>query len=110
MNTIFHIDEPTKWPMIFSNVPHMHEWMIANNDPGKIEVLVNGEAITKTTQSSDIDLNQLIKLGVEVAVCNNSMNQRNITKDDLQPGLTIVPVGVVELAQKQQQGYSYIRP
>ncbi len=110
MNTIFHINESAKWPMIFSNVNHMHEWMVDNSDNGKIEVLVNGPAVSDVVTDSKVDLSPLTDIGITIAVCNNSLVQRNIETNSLQPNLTVVPVGVVELATKQLEGFAYIKP
>lgn len=34
----------------------------------------------------------------------------NITKEQIASFVTIVPAGVLELAEKQAQGYAYIKP
>ena len=39
-----------------------------------------------------------------------TMTAQKITKSDMLPNISYVPAGVVELMQKQQQGYAYIRP
>ncbi|MCY9807240.1 DsrE family protein [Lentilactobacillus senioris] len=110
MNTIFHIDEINKWPTLLSNVNHMHEWMQSTKTAGTIEVLVNGSAVSAVVKNSDINLSQLTNMGIMVAVCNNSLVQRDIKTDSLQANLQVVPVGVVELACKQSEGYAYIKP
>lgn len=110
MNTIFHINESNKWSTIYSNVKHMHEWMTTNKISGTVEVLINGQAVSETVAGSNINLSQLIELGTVVAVCNNSLVQQNIQTNSLQSDLQIVPVGVVELATKQIEGYAYIKP
>ena len=47
--------------------------------------------------------------GITFAACNNTMNNRNIKKEDLLPQAIIVPAAVIELAIKQQEGWSYFR-
>jgi intracellular sulfur oxidation DsrE/DsrF family protein len=41
--------------------------------------------------------------------CDNIANQK-LTKDDMLPKIGYVKAGVVEIMQKQQQGYAYVRP
>lgn len=40
----------------------------------------------------------------------NSMTNQKINKDDMLPKIGYVKAGVVEIMQKQQQGYAYVRP
>ncbi|GAK30235.1 hypothetical protein WOSG25_020300 [Weissella oryzae SG25] len=110
LSTIFHIDERAKWSTVLSNLHHMVEWMDNNNNDGTVELLVNGEAVVDSLKNSKQDLSALVELGIDVRICRNSMSQRNILDDDLQNDLKIVPSGVVELALKQQEGFSYIKP
>ena len=47
--------------------------------------------------------------GMVFAACNNTMKNRNITKEDLLSQAVVVPSAIVELATKQEQGWSYFR-
>jgi intracellular sulfur oxidation DsrE/DsrF family protein len=38
------------------------------------------------------------------------MTNNKIAKDDMLPKIGYVKAGVVEIMQKQQQGYAYLRP
>ncbi len=49
------------------------------------------------------------KKGVVFAACNHSMNSRKVTKADLLSEAVVVPSAVIELALKQEQGWSYFR-
>lgn len=107
MNVIFHIDEVEKWQMVISNVKNFRKEVLK----GKIVVLVNGEAVIALLENSSFSLSVLTNLpDVEVEVCQNSLHQYNIAKQQLQPTLEQVPSGVVELARKQSEGYAYIKP
>lgn len=107
MNVIFHIDDIEKWPIMISNVKNFRK-EIPN---GKIEVLVNGEAVESLMIHSPVTISVLTELPeVEIVVCQNSLNQRKIINEDLQPQLMKVSSGVVELVQKQVGGYVYIKP
>jgi uncharacterized protein len=61
-----------------------------------------------STESSRIA--EAIKAGVNVVACENSMRGQKVTREDLLPGIGYVPAGVVELMQRQREGYAYIRP
>ncbi|MCI1986477.1 MAG: DsrE family protein [Lactobacillus sp.] len=109
MNVIFHIDDSKKWPTLLNNVQHFREWLQAQSDNSTLEVLINGEAVSDAVLDSPIDLSLLART-VNIAVCANSMHQRQLTKAQLQDGVTMVPSGVVELAQRQHHGFAYIKP
>lgn len=109
MDVIFHIDEPSKWPVLLSNVQHYQEWLQAQSDNSSLEILINGGAVAQAVGDSDIDL-CLLARDVNISVCANSMRQRDITKEQLQGGLTVVPSGVVELVKRQHEGFAYIKP
>lgn len=38
------------------------------------------------------------------------MDAQKLTMADMLKGISYVPAGVIELMQKQQQGYAYLRP
>ena len=42
--------------------------------------------------------------------CNNALAANHLTAADIYQFITIVPAGVVELAQKQTEGFAYIKP
>lgn len=109
MDVIFHIDEPSKWPVLLSNVQHYQEWLQAQSDNATLEILVNGDAVAQATSASEIDLSLLAR-DVNIAVCANSLRQRDLAQSQLQGGLQVVASGVVELVKRQHAGFAYIKP
>ena len=47
--------------------------------------------------------------GIVFAACNNTMKMRNVKKAELLKEAVVVPSAIVELASKQEQGWSYFR-
>ncbi len=78
----------------------------------QIEVVAYNHGIdflmTKRTRHHDI-IADLKKAGVRFVVCQNTMNQRNIKADELIQEAEIVPAGIAEIVEKQEQGWSYIK-
>ena len=54
LKVILHIDENHKWNTLLSNVKNLKEWLIQNKEPGKIEILVNGEALEMVLKASPV--------------------------------------------------------
>ncbi len=87
---------------------------VLRNSPGSnVEVVFHGKAIynlVKSTTAFKDKLDDLVNnKGVILAACNNSMIRYNITKEELIPSAIVVPVAIIELAEKQEKGWSYIR-
>ena len=110
---IFHIDELNKWKLLLKNISNLLDAVDINKIT--IEVLANSEAVKfyKSNQVLELDVNAMEKLnskGVKFVACNNALMANNIKKEDLINFIDVVPVGILELINKQSEGYSYIKP
>jgi intracellular sulfur oxidation DsrE/DsrF family protein len=112
---IFHIDELNKWNLVLKNVSNL--LAAIGNSSFQIEVLANAEAVKAyNTSSKEIDPNisnlseELNAKGVKFVACNNALKGFGLQKEDINFFVDIVPAGVLELAEKQMEGYSYIKP
>ena len=110
---IFHIDEFNKWKLLLKNVSNLLD--VVDINEFIIEVLANSEAVKfyKTNQDLELDINAMEKLnskGIKFVACNNALMANNINKDDLINFIDVVLVGILELINKQSEGYSYIKP
>lgn len=112
IKVIFHVDESSKWGLALKNVENLIQ--AAQFNSFEVEVLANSEAVKQYLLS---DVNQDLILmcelsshGVSFIACNNALKKMNITKEQIAPFVNIVPTGVLELAEKQAQGYAYIKP
>ena len=66
--------------------------------------------LKKTGTEHDRRLEAAARAGVKLLACGNTMRDTHTSKAELNPVVEVVKAGVVEIMQKQQQGYSYIRP
>ena len=53
---------------------------------------------------------QLVSRGVKFEVCEITLRNRQLKRDQFIPDSTFVPSGVAEISKLQHQGYSYIKP
>jgi intracellular sulfur oxidation DsrE/DsrF family protein len=58
----------------------------------------------------EVAVELLQKRGVRFEVCEITLKNRSLKKDQFIEEATFVPSGVVELAKLQSQGYAYIKP
>ncbi len=108
---VFHVNEASfdKHRMALRNVQNAKQWL----PDLPMELVINGPGLSMVTASTSTigdDLASLLNQGVVVAVCRQTMKQNGIEEHDLLPGVVIVPAGVVRLIERQQEGYSYIKP
>jgi intracellular sulfur oxidation DsrE/DsrF family protein len=102
--------DPKKWALALNNVKNVQ------TDLGKanveIELVASGPGIGMLKMDSEVAnrINEAMAEGVKVIACENTMTNNKIAKDDMLPKIGYVKAGVVEIMQKQQQGYAYLRP
>ncbi|ADB42890.1 DsrE family protein [Spirosoma linguale] len=89
----------------------------AINDPrlkGKLqlELVVHGAGVAAFKKESGYEetVKKLQDQGVVLAMCENTMRERKITKDELFPFLSYVPSGNGELIIRGQDGWTIIHP
>ena len=108
---IFHVDEIDKWKLLLKNVTNLVDVIDINKC--SIEVLANSEAVKFYDSNFSSDINAMEELnsnGVKFVACNNALIDNKIKKEELIYFIEVVPVGVLELINKQSQGYAYIKP
>lgn len=86
--------------------------VLAEAPDTKIEVVFHGFAVYALLTDTGYfkpQIAALFKKGIAFAVCNNSLKKRNINPDRVIPEAKIVPVAVLEIVQKQEAGWAYIK-
>ncbi len=111
IKVVFHIDETEKWSLALANVHNL----LAGIDPkdAQVEVVVNGAAVEVFSDLDDT-LKRKMRLAIEkkvlIRVCRNSLKSHDIDAAILPEFVEIVPIGVLELAERQLEGFAYIKP
>ena len=67
------------------------------------------DAFLKTSKYED-DLKKLVRKGVILAQCDNTLHERNIKREELYDFIAIVPSGNGELILRQAEGWAIIKP
>ncbi len=58
----------------------------------------------------DIAVQELVRRGVKFEVCEITLKNRNLKRDQFIPEASFTPSGVVRLTKLQTQGFAYIKP
>jgi intracellular sulfur oxidation DsrE/DsrF family protein len=81
-------------------------------DSVDINVVVHGPGVDflmteKTTQKENIY--KVKKSGVKFFVCENTLKQKKISKEQILAEMDFVKFGLVEIVTKQEQGWTYLK-
>ena len=71
---------------------------------GALDMVVNG----KSTLAPAIQ-ELMTRKNVSVKVCEETMKRYNVAKTQLLPGVEIVPDGIIEVINRQGEGWGYIK-
>lgn len=109
---IFQVSDadPKKWHLALNNAKNVQADLGKGNT--EIEIVAYGPGIAMLKMDSEVGnrITEAAGTGVKIVACENTMKGQKLTKDDMLANISYVKAGVVELMQKQQEGYAYIRP
>ena len=103
-------NDPGKWNLALNNAHNLQSDLGAKNV--EIEIVAYGPGIGMVKSKSVVGnrIGEALGHGVKVSACENTMHGQKLVKADMLDGIDYVPAGVVEIMQKQQQGWAYLRP
>ena len=103
-------NDPQKWGLALNNVRNVQ--MDLGEDAVQLEIVVYGPGIGMLKAGSPMAerVSAALKSGVKVVACENTMKAMKLVYADMLPDIGYVPAGVVELINRQREGYAYIRP
>ncbi len=102
--------DPAKWNLTLNNVKNVQQEL--GVDKVDIEVVAYGPGIGMLKAEALIAnrVTEAAQAGVKLVACENTMAVQKIAKADMNNDISYVPAGVVELMQRQREGWAYIRP
>ena len=102
--------DPGKWGLALNNARNVQDSYGA--DKVDVEIVVYGPGIGMLKADAPISnrVGAAVKSGVQIVACENTMTAQKITKAEMNPAISYVPAGVVELMKRQREGWAYIRP
>ena len=102
--------EPAKWNLALNNARNLQSDLGAANV--EIEIVAYGPGLGMLKRESPVAtrVDEALTSGVKVVACENTMHAQKLVQADMLPAIGYVGAGVVEIMQRQQQGWSYLRP
>lgn len=99
---------PAYWNLALNNAKNVQKELKG----AVIEIVAYGPGIGMLKADSEVAsrIGEAVDSGIKVVACENTMRGQKLTKTDMNAKVGFVPSGVVELMERQMEGYSYIRP
>jgi intracellular sulfur oxidation DsrE/DsrF family protein len=102
--------EPAKWTVALNNVANLQKEVGAANIDIEVVAINAGLGMLKVDSPVGNRVAEALKSGVVIVACENSMRGQKLVREDMLNDIGYVKAGVVELMERQRQGYAYIRP
>lgn len=103
-------DNVKKWNEVLVNIRNIQSELGAKNVAIALVAIGPGLGMLTAESLAANGVQDALAAGVEFIACGNSMKAQKLTKDDLTEGVKVSTAGYVELMQRQQAGWAYLRP
>ena len=103
-------NDPAKWQLALINAQNVRK-AFGNAKVG-IEIVAYGPGLKMLRSDSSVasELPAVAKSGVKLLACGYTMSMMHTTHAELSHLVEVVPMGIVEIMQRQKEGYAYVRP
>lgn len=102
--------EPAKWSLALNNARNVLEELGAKNVEIEIVAYGPGLGMLKKDAVTSGRVDEASLAGIKFVACENTMRNLKLTRADIHAAASYASSGVVQLMQRQSQGWSYIRP
>lgn len=109
MKLVLHVSQRERWSVAVGNSINLKK----ADESAVGEIVLNAGAVTLFADTQEDVLEQikiLRDLGIEIKVCRNALKGNEIPEENLPEGIEVVPAGIVELIERQNEGYAYVSP
>ncbi len=103
-------NNPAVWNLALNNAKNVQSEL--GKDKVDIEIVAYGPGINMLKFNSEVAnrLKDANANGVALRACGNTMKAQKLTVQDLQQDVKVVSAGVIEIMNKQKEGWAYIKP
>ena len=97
-------DDPKKWNLALNNARNAQQDLGGPKNVD-IEIVAYGPGINmlKMDAVTANRVSDAIKTGISIVACENTMGAQKIEKSEMNPSISYVPAGVIQLMRRQQQ-------
>jgi len=102
--------DAAKWNLVLNVANNAQKELGADKIQVEIVAFGPGIGMLKFDAVTANRINEAIKSGVKVVACENTMGAQKLVKADMNSAISYVPAGVIEIMNRQQEGWAYVRP
>lgn len=101
---------PATWNLALNNIKNVQKDL--GKDNVDLELVAYGPGIGMLKAESEVAnrIDEAVDSGVHVMACENTMRAQKLSQADMNAKIGYVKSGVVEILQRQEHGYAYLRP
>ena len=111
-------NDPSRMNLALNNAENVKKYYESKGKTVEIAIVAYGPGLTmlrsdKSPVAKRIEAMELESPNIHMQACANTMagiEKKEGKKPPLLSGVTVVPSGVVQLIELQQQGWAYVRP
>ena len=103
-------NDPKLWHLALSNALLFKRNTGEGNSQIEIVAIGPGLNMLKAESSAAGRIGQALDQSIDVVACGETMHTMKLTKNDLIGGVRVVPGGLIELANREREGWIYYRP
>ena len=102
--------DAAKWNLALNNARNLQTDLGAGNVD--VEIVAYGPGIGMLKLDSPVAnrIGEAKDTGLKIMACENTMKAQKLARADMLSGIGYVGAGVVEIMQRQQDGWTYLRP
>ena len=103
-------NNPAIWNLTLNNAKNIQQDLGKENV--NIEIVAYGPGINMLKFDSEVAprLKEASANGVALLACGNTMKNQKLTEKDMDGNVKVVKAGVIEIINKQREGWAYIKP
>jgi intracellular sulfur oxidation DsrE/DsrF family protein len=103
-------DNPKLWNLALNNAFAFQRNI--GKDNSQIEIVAIGPGLDMLKSESKVRdrIGQALDKSIDIVACGETMHATKVTKDDLIGGVRVAPGGLIEIANRQREGWIYYRP
>lgn len=102
--------DAAKWNLALNVAKNAQKELGADKVDVEMVAFGPGIGMLKFDSVTATRVNEAIKSGVKVVACENTMGAQKLVKADMNPAISYVPAGVIEIMNRQNEGWAYVRP
>ena len=109
---VFHISEnnPQQWQLALNNAFAFQKNVGKDNAQLELVAIGPGLNMLKLESKATDGINAALDRNIDVVACGETMAATHVAREELIGGVRVVPGGLIEIVERTQAGWTYIRP